>query len=30
MTNEELVRRYYDGDGQALELLYELKKELIQ
>lgn len=23
MTNEKLIRRYYDGDEQALELLYE-------
>ena len=29
MTNEELVRRYYDGDEQALELLYEQNRSFI-
>ncbi len=29
MTNEELVRRYYDGDEQALELLYEQNRGFI-
>lgn len=29
MTNEELARRYYEGDEQVLELLYEQNRGFI-